>query len=102
MWKNSTSPMHLLTGFQSFDMDEGSSDVPQNIVSEEKQSPSSKRVKLGQEKQFAMFKVGISSEQVNKECNSPAWKTNEVVVKPFYFPLSFVCEAPLNAKLTTT
>ncbi|KAK1362399.1 SH2 domain-containing protein [Heracleum sosnowskyi] len=77
MWKHQTSPMHLLNGSQSFGMDQESSDIPHNTVCEEKQSPSSKRVKLAQEKTHAAFRVGISPEQVNKNCNPPAWISNK-------------------------
>lgn len=82
--------MNFLNGSQSFGMDEGSLDVLHYTITEAKQSPSSKRVKLGQQKTFENFKVGISLDQVNMECNSLVWTTNEVFIKPFYLLRSFV------------
>lgn len=80
MWKHQTSSMHLLNGSQSFSMCEESSDIPHNTVSAEKQSPSSKRVKLAQEKPIAAGRVGISLEQINEEGNPPAWIGNRVSI----------------------
>ncbi|KAK1399203.1 STAT transcription factor [Heracleum sosnowskyi] len=76
MWKHQTSSMHLLNGSQSFGMGKESSYIPYNTVSAEKQSPSSKRVKLAQEKPLAGGRVGISMEQINVEGNPPAWIGN--------------------------
>ncbi|XP_017253328.1 SH2 domain-containing protein B [Daucus carota subsp. sativus] len=76
-WKHQTSSMHLLNSSQSFGMGEESSDIPQNTVSAEKQSPSSKRIKLAQEKPLALGRVGILLEQVNREGNPPALICNK-------------------------
>lgn len=86
MWKHQTSPMRLLNGSQSFGIDEESS-VMHNNVCEEKLNPSSKRVKLAQEKRPAAFRFGVSPEQVNKECNPPARISNKVGIRPFRFNL---------------
>lgn len=79
--------MHLLNSSQSFGMGEESSDIPQNTVSAEKQSPSSKRIKLAQEKPLALGRVGILLEQVNREGNPPALICNKVGVLPFDYNL---------------
>ncbi|KAL8148742.1 SH2 domain-containing protein B-like [Apium graveolens] len=76
MWKHQTSSMHLLNGSQSSSMCEESSEIPHNTVSAEKQSPSSKRVKLAQEKPIAVGRVGVSLEQINEEVNPRAWIGN--------------------------
>lgn len=65
-------------------MGEESSEILHNTVSAEKQSPSSKRVKLAQEKPLAGGRVGNLLEQVTKEGNPPAWISNQVGIKPFY------------------
>ncbi|KAA8526724.1 hypothetical protein F0562_009047 [Nyssa sinensis] len=76
-WKKSTSAIHLLDGSPSSGLDDGSSELLHNIVREAKPSPSSKRVKLGQENLFATFKADVTLERVDEECNSHAWTANE-------------------------
>ncbi|KAK3011377.1 hypothetical protein RJ639_012447, partial [Escallonia herrerae] len=74
IWKKSTS---AVDGSLYSASDEESSKLLQNIVSEAKPSPSSKRIKLGQENPFVMFKADTLLERANQECNSPARATNE-------------------------
>ncbi|KAK3009345.1 hypothetical protein RJ639_013081, partial [Escallonia herrerae] len=74
IWKKSTSAVN---GSQYSASDEESSKLLQNIVSEAKPSPSSKRIKLGQENPFVMFKADTLLERANQECSSPARATNE-------------------------
>ncbi|KAG5546012.1 hypothetical protein RHGRI_018249 [Rhododendron griersonianum] len=56
---------------------EGSSELLYNIVREAKLSPSSKRVKLGQENSFATRKANLTMDRADDECNSRAWTANE-------------------------
>ncbi|KAF7115272.1 hypothetical protein RHSIM_RhsimUnG0060100 [Rhododendron simsii] len=56
---------------------EGSSELLYNIVREAKFSPSSKRVKLGQENSFATRKANLTMDRADDECNSRAWTANE-------------------------
>ncbi|KAI8552373.1 hypothetical protein RHMOL_Rhmol06G0261700 [Rhododendron molle] len=56
---------------------EGSSELLYNIVHEAKLSPSSKRVKLGQENSFATCKANLTMDRADDECNSRAWTANE-------------------------
>ncbi|KAK2987321.1 hypothetical protein RJ640_006409 [Escallonia rubra] len=74
IWKKSTSAVN---GSQYSALDEESSKLLQNIVSEAKPSPSSKRIKLGQENPFVMFKADTLLERANQKCNSPARATHE-------------------------
>lgn len=67
MWKRSNSS----------GLDEGSSELLYNIVREAKLSPSSKRVKLGQENSFATRKANLTMDRADDECNSRAWSANE-------------------------
>ncbi|CAK9134178.1 unnamed protein product [Ilex paraguariensis] len=75
MLKKSSSAMHLLGRHQS--LDNGSSELVQNIVCEAKQSTSSKRVKLGQEKPHAKFMADLTSSRIDEECNSQACTSTE-------------------------
>ncbi|KAJ9183056.1 hypothetical protein P3X46_006972 [Hevea brasiliensis] len=61
-WKRPTSASYSLNG---------STEFKHNSVHEIKPSPSSKRVKLGQENTFAV-------ERQDEECNSHAWTANQV------------------------
>lgn len=76
MLRKSSLGIHLLNGSQSHVLDDGSSDLP-CIVHEAKQSPSSKRVKLGQEKLTANFKDDFVLKQANGGSRSHSW-TSEV------------------------
>ncbi|KAI5662258.1 hypothetical protein M9H77_21581 [Catharanthus roseus] len=77
-WKKSPSEVHLVNGSQSPGPNDGSSELLHNVVCEAKQSPSSKRIKLGQEKPFAMFNDALTCKKVDEECNSHACPNNEV------------------------
>lgn len=72
MLRKSSLGIHLLNGSQSPILEDGSSDLP-CIVREAKQSPSSKRVKLGQEKLCANFKDDFVLQQANGESKSHSW-----------------------------
>lgn len=76
--RKSPSGVHLVNGSLSPEHNDGSSDLLHNIVCEAKQSPSSKRVKLGQDKPFSGFNDAFTSKQPDQECNSHALTTNEV------------------------
>ncbi|XP_016451086.1 SH2 domain-containing protein A isoform X2 [Nicotiana tabacum] len=72
MLRKSSLGIHLLNGSQSPILEDGSSDLP-SIVREAKQSLSSKRVKLGQEKLCANFKDDFVLQQANGESKSHSW-----------------------------
>ncbi|XAR56410.1 hypothetical protein NMG60_11036887 [Bertholletia excelsa] len=76
-WKNSNSAIHVLGGSPSSGLDDGSSELLYNFVQEGKLSPSSKRVKLGQENSYATHRADIIMDRADEECNSRAWTTSE-------------------------
>lgn len=76
--RKSPSGVHLVNGSLSPEHNDGSSEHLHNIVFEAKQSPSSKRVKVGLEKPFSVFNDAVTSKQPDEECNSHALTTNEV------------------------
>lgn len=63
-------------GCESPSPDDGSMQLITNIVREAKPSPSSKRIKLGQDVPFVMFKE--EARQANKVHHSHAWTANQV------------------------
>ncbi|XP_059661383.1 SH2 domain-containing protein A-like [Cornus florida] len=77
MCNKSISMSHLVNGSQSSGLDDGSTELLQNIIHEAKPSLSSKRVKLSQENLFASIKPDITLERADEECNSRVWTTNE-------------------------
>ncbi|MCD7449013.1 hypothetical protein HAX54_048096 [Datura stramonium] len=78
MLRKSSLGIHLLNGSQSPVLEDGSSDVP-CIVREAKQSPSSKRVKLGQEQEKLCenFKDDFVLKQVNGGSRSHSWTSED-------------------------
>ncbi|KAM7503873.1 hypothetical protein LguiB_002777 [Lonicera macranthoides] len=72
-WRKIPSGLHVLNGSLS----EGSTELLHNIVHEAKPSSPLKRVKLGQEKPFVMFKDDNALERANGRCSSPPGTTNE-------------------------
>ncbi|KAL2496563.1 SH2 domain protein B [Forsythia ovata] len=76
-WRKASSGIYLLNGSQSPDLDDGPVELLPSIVCEAKPSPSSKRIKLGQDKPFAMFEDNLPLKQGSKEYSSRAWITNE-------------------------
>ncbi|KAL6999690.1 hypothetical protein U1Q18_000845 [Sarracenia purpurea var. burkii] len=76
-WKKSNSTIRLLSGSPSSGLDDGSSELLYSSVHEAKLSPSSKRVKLGQENSFATCKADLTMDRAEEECNSHAWTVNE-------------------------
>ncbi|XP_027127004.1 SH2 domain-containing protein A [Coffea arabica] len=75
--KKLPSGVHLLNGSQSPGLDDRSSELLNSVVREAKPSPSSKRVKLGQEKPFEIFADSFTSKRADKECKSYAFTTTE-------------------------
>lgn len=75
--KKLTSGVHLLNGSQSSGLDDRSSELLNSVVREAKPSPSSKRVKLGQEKPFEIFADSFTSKRADRECQSHAFTTTE-------------------------
>lgn len=80
-WKRTTPAICARNASQSFGLDNGSLEFQHNSVHETKPSPSSKRVKLGQEKTS-------TTEQPDEECNSKAWTASQVFLVSFFFFLS--------------
>ncbi|VFQ80761.1 unnamed protein product [Cuscuta campestris] len=76
-WKKSPSSIHSLNRSQSPVLDGGASDVLYNIVHEAKQSPSSKRVKLGQDISLSLLKDedDCMLKEAEVESNSHVWTT---------------------------
>ncbi|CAK7351745.1 unnamed protein product [Dovyalis caffra] len=70
-WKRPTSAAEPLNKSQSFGPCHGSLELQHNSIHEIRPSPSSKRIKLGQERTSAM-------EQPDVECYADAWTTNQV------------------------
>lgn len=83
MWKKPTSTIHLINGCQSSMLDDGCFDLQQHTVREAKHSPSSKRVRLGQENVPTVFMSDYSVGKRDLECNSYAWNTNQVCGEGF-------------------
>uniref|UniRef100_A0A6N2KKE5 SH2 domain-containing protein n=1 Tax=Salix viminalis TaxID=40686 RepID=A0A6N2KKE5_SALVM len=74
-WKRPTTVVEPFNKFQSFGLYNGSIELQHNSIHEIRPSPSSKRIKLGQEKTSAM-------EKPNVECYSDTWTTNQVENTP--------------------
>jgi hypothetical protein len=70
-WKRPTSVAEPFNKSQSFGLYNGSIELQHNSIHEIRPSPSSKRIKLGQEKTSTMEKPDV-------ECYSDAWTTNQV------------------------
>ncbi|KAL3503053.1 hypothetical protein ACH5RR_037502 [Cinchona calisaya] len=75
--KKLPSGVYLLNGSQSPGPDDRSSELMHGVVCEAKPSPSSKRVKLGQEKPFETFNDSFTSQRAVKECKFDAFTTAE-------------------------
>ncbi|CAI9088901.1 OLC1v1023355C1 [Oldenlandia corymbosa var. corymbosa] len=60
-WKKLPAGTYLCNGAQSAKLDSGSSETLHNVVCEAKPSPSSKRVKLGQDDPFHMYTDSLTS-----------------------------------------
>lgn len=76
-WRKASSGIYLLNGSQSHDLDDGPLELLPSIVREAKPSPSSKRIKLGQDKPFTTFENNLPLKQAGKESNSHVWITNK-------------------------
>ncbi|CAN4103009.1 unnamed protein product [Withania somnifera] len=76
MLRKSSLGIHLLNGSQSPVLEDGSSDLP-CIVHEAKQSPLSKRVKLGQEKLCANSKDDFVLKQANGGSRTHSWTSED-------------------------
>eukprot|EP00258_Populus_trichocarpa_P051276 XP_024467295.1 SH2 domain-containing protein A isoform X1 [Populus trichocarpa] len=74
-WKRPTSVAEPFNKSQSFGLYNGSIELQHNSIHEIRPSPSSKRIKLGQEKTSTMEKPDV-------ECYSDAWTTNQVENAP--------------------
>lgn len=74
--RKSSNRCYYVNGCESSSPDDGSMQLITNTVREAKPSPSSKRIKLGQDTPFAMFKE--VTRQINKGHSSHAWTTNQV------------------------
>lgn len=85
-----------MNGCDSPGCDDGSMGLVPNIVREVKPSPSSKRIKLGNDIPFARFKE--EPKQTNKGHNSQAWNSNQVSFGLFLFCLflSFIYNMWIN------
>ncbi|KAJ6292860.1 hypothetical protein OIU78_024938 [Salix suchowensis] len=70
-WKRPTTAVEPFNKFQSIGLYNRSIELQHNSIHEIRPSPSSKRIKLGQEKTFVM-------EKPNVECYSDTWTTNQV------------------------
>ncbi|KAL8512292.1 hypothetical protein ACS0TY_018684 [Phlomoides rotata] len=73
--RKSSNRSYYVNGCESSSPDDGSMHLITNTVREAKPSPSSKRIKLGQDIPFAMFKE--ETRQINKGHNSHAWTSNQ-------------------------
>ncbi|XP_047962216.1 SH2 domain-containing protein A-like [Salvia hispanica] len=73
--RKSSSRTYYGNGCESPSPDDGSMQLITNIVREAKPSPSSKRIKLGQDVPFVMFKE--EGRQANKVHHSRAWTANQ-------------------------
>lgn len=85
-WRKASSGIYLLNGSQSHD--DGPVELLPSIVREAKPSPSSKRIKLGQDKTFATFENNLPLKQAGKGCNSHVLITDEVSIVPFIFSVT--------------
>lgn len=74
--RKSSNRTYYGNGCESPSPDDGSMQLITNIVREAKPSPSSKRIKLGQDVPFVMFKEEV--RQANKAHQSHAWTANQV------------------------
>lgn len=74
--RKSSSRTYYGNGCESPSPDDGSMQLITNIIREAKPSPSSKRIKLGQDLPFVMFKE--EKRQANKVHHSHAWNDNQV------------------------
>ena len=70
-WKRPTTVVEPFNKFQSFGLYNGSIELQHSSIHEIRPSPSSNRIKLGQEKTSAR-------EKPNVECYSDTWTTNQV------------------------
>lgn len=73
--RKSSNKTYYGNGCESPGPDDGSMQLITNIVREAKLSPSSKRIKLGQDVPFVMFK---EVRQANKVHHPDAWTVNQV------------------------
>ncbi|XP_057766352.1 SH2 domain-containing protein A isoform X2 [Salvia miltiorrhiza] len=73
--RKSSNRTYYGNGCESPSPDDGSMQLITNIVREAKPSPSSKRIKLGQDVPFVMFKEEVS--QANKVHHSHGWTANQ-------------------------
>ncbi|KAK4439081.1 SH2 domain-containing protein A [Sesamum alatum] len=73
-WKKSSNRTYYINGCGSPGPDDGPMELIPNIVREAKPSPSSKRIKLGNDTPFPMFKEEL--KQANKGHDSYAWTSN--------------------------
>lgn len=80
-WKRPTSALHPIS--HSSELDEDMLEVQQNSLHETKPNPSSKRLRLGQDKISTNFKADHALEPVDEECNSHAWTENKVFIFSF-------------------
>ncbi|XP_024028241.1 SH2 domain-containing protein A [Morus notabilis] len=76
VWKRCTSALHPIS--QSSEMDEDMLEVRQNSLHETKPNPSSKRLRLGQDRISTNFRADPPLEAPDEECNSHAWTANKV------------------------
>ncbi|CAH9147626.1 unnamed protein product [Cuscuta epithymum] len=74
-WRKSPPSIHSFNRPQSPGLDAGSSDVLYNIIHEAKQSPSSKRVKLGQERSLPVLMGGCMLKEADLDSKSHARTT---------------------------
>ncbi|KAK4398269.1 SH2 domain-containing protein A [Sesamum angolense] len=73
-WKKSSNRTYYVNGCGSPSPDDGPMELMPSIVREAKPSPSSKRIKLGNDIQFPMFTEEL--KQANKGQDSHAWTSN--------------------------
>ncbi|KAL0306628.1 UNVERIFIED_CONTAM: SH2 domain-containing protein A [Sesamum radiatum] len=73
-WKKSSNRTYYINGCGSPGPDDGPMELMPSIVREAKPSPSSKRIKLGNDIQFPMFTEEL--KQANKGQDSHAWTSN--------------------------
>ncbi|KAG8386492.1 hypothetical protein BUALT_Bualt03G0154200 [Buddleja alternifolia] len=74
-WRKSSNRINYMNGLESPSLDDGSMELVPNIVREAKPSPSSKRIKLGHDKPFVVFKEEL--KQANRGRESHGWTNNE-------------------------
>lgn len=76
-WRKTSNRNYYINRCDSSNLDDGSMEHIPNIVREAKPSPSSKRIKLGNNVPIAVFQDEL--KQANKGHDSIAWTSNEVV-----------------------